>query len=81
MLTFLFLASKQGVDIVSYHDKATGHMEPSPSGKLWVSRVVLKPEIEYRGEAPSKELIDQLHHAAHGECFIANSVKSEITVE
>jgi organic hydroperoxide reductase OsmC/OhrA len=56
-------------------------MEPSPSGKLWVSRVVLKPEIEYRGEAPSKELIDHLHHAAHGECFIANSVKSEITVE
>ncbi len=81
MLTFLYLASKKGVDIVSYHDKATGHMEPSPSGKLWVSRVVLKPEIEYRGEAPSKELIDHLHHAAHEECFIANSVKSEITVE
>jgi len=81
MLTFLYLASKQGIDILSYHDRAVGYMEASTGGKLAVTRVTLKPEIAYRGEAPSKAEIDSLHHAAHEECFIANSVKTDIGVE
>ena len=28
-----------------------------------------------------REALEQLHHAAHEECFIANSVKTEVTVE
>ena len=81
MLSFLYVASKKGVDVASYHDRAVGYMEASAGGKLSVTRVVLKPEIAYRGEAPSKAVIDGLHHAAHEECFIANSVKTDIRVE
>jgi len=81
MLTFLYLASKQGIDILKYHDRAVGYMEASTGGKLAVTRVALKPEITYRGEAPPKAVIDSLHHAAHEECFIANSVKTDIRIE
>lgn len=81
MLSFLYVASKKGVDVASYRDRAVGYMEASAGGKLSVTRVVLKPEIAYRGEAPSKAVIDGLHHAAHEECFIANSVKTDIRVE
>ena len=81
MLTFLYLAAKRGIDILSYHDRAVGCMEASTGGRLAVTRVILKPEIAYRGDVPSKTTIDSLHHAAHEECFIANSVKTEIKIE
>jgi organic hydroperoxide reductase OsmC/OhrA len=80
MLTFLYLASKQGVDVVSYCDRAIGFMEASTRGRLAVTRVTLNPEIAYGGEVPAKDVIDRLHHAAHDECFIANSVKTVIEV-
>lgn len=81
MLTFLYLASRQGVDILSYHDRAVGYMDAATGGRLAVTRVILKPEIAYRGDAPSKATIDALHHAAHEECFIANSVRTNIKIE
>ena len=80
MLTFLHLASKQGVDILSYHDRAVGYMEATNGGRLAVVKVILKPEIAYRGDAPSKDAVEAIHHAAHEECFIANSVKTEIKI-
>ena len=80
MLTFLYLASKQGVDVVSYCDRAIGFMEASTIGRLAVTRVTLNPVIAYGGEVPAKAVIDGLHHAAHDECFIANSVKTVIEV-
>jgi organic hydroperoxide reductase OsmC/OhrA len=30
---------------------------------------------------PTREQIEQMHHQAHEECFIANSVKSEVRCE
>jgi organic hydroperoxide reductase OsmC/OhrA len=46
----------------------------------WVSRVTLAPHITYGDRQPTTEEVAHLHHAAHGECFIANSVKTEIVV-
>jgi organic hydroperoxide reductase OsmC/OhrA len=44
--------------------------------------VTLKPKITFSGEKkPTVEELDKMHHAAHENCFIANSVKTEITVE
>jgi organic hydroperoxide reductase OsmC/OhrA len=80
MLTFLYLASKQGIDILSYHDRAVGIMEASTGGKLAVTLVTLKPEITFIGEAPPKAVVDALHHDAHEECFIANSIKTEVRI-
>ncbi len=79
MLTFLSLAAPKQLVVESYTDNATGVME-KVDGKLVVSRVDLKPTVVYAGEKPSAALEAELHHAAHEQCFIANSVKTEIRV-
>lgn len=80
MLTFLYLASKSGIEVVSYHDEAMGVMTENERGVPWVSAVTLRPRIGYRGERPSRDEETRLHHKAHEECFVSNSVKTGITV-
>jgi organic hydroperoxide reductase OsmC/OhrA len=80
MLTFVWLASKQGFEIESYVDEAVGEMTKNERGALWVSVVNLHPQIVYRGERPTAGQEAHLHHEAHEQCFIANSVKTEIRV-
>jgi len=81
MLTFLYLASKSKFEVIAYEDQAAGVLTKNEKGHSWVSSVVLTPRITYRGErVPSAEELRQLHHEAHDQCFIANSVKTEITV-
>ena len=81
MLTFLFLASKKKVAVSSYIDDAVGIMTPNTAGKLWVSKVTLRPKIVFEGNVPTPEIVQTLHDRAHEECYIANSVRTEITVE
>jgi len=82
MLTFLYVAAKQGYVVDAYADEAVGAMTKNERGKMWVSKVTLAPAITFAGEKrPTPEQFDELHHLAHEECFIANSVKSEIVVQ
>lgn len=81
MLTFLYLAGRAGFEVLSYRDEATGTLTKEPGRTPWVSAVALHPRIVYReGLAPAPEMEAQLHERAHKQCFIANSVKSAITV-
>jgi organic hydroperoxide reductase OsmC/OhrA len=81
MLTYLYVASKAGFQIASYEDEAVGILSKNDRGVPWVSAVTLRPRIAYTGDRrPSEADEDTLHHAAHEQCFIANSVKTEITV-
>jgi organic hydroperoxide reductase OsmC/OhrA len=82
LLTFLYVAAKQGYVVDDYADEAVGEMTKNERGKLWVSKVMLSPAITFAGEKqPSPEQLEELHHLAHEECFIANSVKSEVVVQ
>ena len=82
MLTYLFVAMKAGFQVVSYEDEAVGTMTKNERGSFWVSSVVLNPRIVYSGEKrPTHEDESRLHHAAHDQCFISNSVKTEVTVQ
>ena len=82
MLTFLYVAAKQGFVVNEYADDAVGEMSKNERGKMWVSKVILAPAITFTGEKrPSPEQLDELHHLAHEECYIANSVKSEVVVQ
>jgi len=81
MLTFLSIAAKKRFVVDRYEDKALGVMTPNEKGKLFVSKVTLDPVIEFSGEKrPTPEQIADMHHLAHKECFIANSVLTEIVV-
>lgn len=82
MLWFLSLAAKAGFIVTEYEDAAVGVMATDENGRVWVSAVTLKPKIVYGGERlPSPADVAQLHHAAHESCFIANSVRTVITVQ
>jgi organic hydroperoxide reductase OsmC/OhrA len=82
MLSFLYLAGRQGFVVDEYRDEATGRMTRNANGKYWLSEVVLHPRILFSGDkTPDQPEIAALHHAAHEECYIANSVKTDVRVE
>ena len=82
MLWFLSIAAKRRFCVDRYADKAIGVMEKNPDGKLAMTVVTLKPAVSFSGErVPNREQIEKMHHEAHQECFIANSVKAEVRCE
>jgi organic hydroperoxide reductase OsmC/OhrA len=80
MLTFLAICSKKRILVNKYTDQAVGFMEKNARGKLAVTRVDLDPKIIFDGEPPGAAAIRKIHHLSHQECFIANSVNTEIRV-
>ena len=62
-------------------DPEVGTLAKHERGARWVSEVVLRPRITFGGRHPTAEELDHLHHEAHDQCFIANSVKSDVRVE
>jgi organic hydroperoxide reductase OsmC/OhrA len=82
MLSFLWVAAKNGFLLDSYEDNAVGEMTTSTDGKQWVSKITLDPQIEWSGETrPTADEIAEMHHEAHEVCYIANSIKSEVVVK
>ena len=82
MLTFLAVAARKRLTVEAYRDDAVGFMEKNEAGRLAVTRVVLRPVVSFAASTePSPEELERLHHLAHEHCFIANSVRTEITVE
>ena len=65
----------------SYRDEAVGVMTKNEKSVPWVSSITLHPQIAYSGEKlPAPEDEERLHHLAHEQCFIANSIKTAVTV-
>jgi organic hydroperoxide reductase OsmC/OhrA len=81
MLTFLHKAREAGYVVTAYRDEARGVMRKTAAGKIAVTRVTLRPEIAFAGPAPDAAALEALHHAAHEDCFIANSVTTEVVIE
>jgi organic hydroperoxide reductase OsmC/OhrA len=82
MLWFLDHAARAGFVVASYEDEAEGTLGRLERGKYAVTRVVLRPRIKFAGEKqPTRDDIDRLHEASHADCFIANSVITEVVVE
>ena len=81
MLTFLYLAAKTGFVVDSYKDSAVGTMAADSQGRKSVVTTALAPTIEFSGaKRPTDEIVQRLHHQAHEECYIANSVRTQISV-
>ncbi|MBA3677344.1 MAG: OsmC family protein [Sphingosinicella sp.] len=81
MLWFLSLAQGAGFDVAAYRDEAEGATGRDDRGKIGVTKILLRPRIDFAGRQPTTDELDRLHHEAHEKCFIANSLKSEISVE
>jgi len=82
MLWFLFVAARRGFVIDRYEDNPTGVLERNAERRFAMSLVTLRPKITFSGDKlPTAEELEQLHHKAHEECYIANSVKTEVRIE
>lgn len=82
MLFFLAIAAKSGFVVDEYTDEATGRMDKDAEGKTAMTHVVLRPNAKYSGDRiPDRAKIEKIHHRAHELCFIANSVKTEVTTD
>jgi organic hydroperoxide reductase OsmC/OhrA len=82
MLWFLDLARRGGWCIDDYRDDATGVMGRNPAGRMAMLRVTLHPQVRFTdGRTPPAAELAALHERAHDECFIANSVLTEVRVE
>ena len=78
LLSFLAVAARARIDVIAYDDDATGEM---PDGRYpWVERIVLRPRVVFRGDVTDERVLHLLE-LAHRECYIANSVKTAITLE
>lgn len=81
LLTFLAIAARKKLVVDSYEDRAVGRMDKNAAGKLAVTSVDLHPKVTF---APGVEVdaatLKKLHHDAHEQCFIANSVKTLVIV-
>jgi organic hydroperoxide reductase OsmC/OhrA len=78
-LTYLFLAAKNGIAVVSYSDDAEGWLEVL-DGKMRMSRVALRPHIVIdvgASETKARELVE----TAHRSCFIASSVSARVEID
>ena len=80
MLWFLDLARRAGLDVASYRDEARGIMGKL-EGRTAITHIVLRPRIAFEGNPPDDATLTRLHHEAHENCFIANSLRSEVVVE
>jgi organic hydroperoxide reductase OsmC/OhrA len=82
MLWFLSIAAKRQFVVESYRDEAVGVMAKNESGKLAMAVVTLHPEVRFTGHRrPARGDIEVMHHEAHEQCFIANSVRTEVRWE
>jgi organic hydroperoxide reductase OsmC/OhrA len=82
MLWFLSIAAKHGYCVQSYRDRAVGIMSTNSLGKLAVTSVTLNPHAEFTSEfVPTADVVHAMHEAAHEECYIARSVKTEVTTQ
>jgi organic hydroperoxide reductase OsmC/OhrA len=82
LLSFLAVAARARIDVVDYTDDASAEMSEPASGStpMWVERIVLRPRVVVRSDA-SEDRLRRLCDLAHRECFIAGSLRSEITIE
>lgn len=82
MLSLLAAAAKQGFVVSQYHDEAVGVLEVNAENRIAVTRILLQPQILFTGaDTPNDSQLAELLETASRNCFIANSIKTQVQVE
>lgn len=81
MLFFLAIADFQGYLVESYEDNPVGYLESNDKKGKEMTRIELSPRITFSGDkVPDEKTISRIHTNAHKNCFIRNSITTEVTV-
>lgn len=82
MLWFLSIAAARRYRVDRYFDSAVGVLEKNAEGRMAMTVVTLRPQVVFSGaRVPTREQVERMHHLAHDECYIANSVRTEVRCE
>jgi organic hydroperoxide reductase OsmC/OhrA len=82
MLFFLSFAAQRGLIVDAYRDDAVGVMDRNAAGKKALTLITLRPAIAFGGERqPGRAEIEAIHHDAHEQCYIANSIRADVVIE
>ena len=81
MLTFLSIAAKRGIKVLSYIDQPSGVVEKNADGRMAITRIVLRPRVVFDETDLDGPALRKLHDSAHRNCFVANSLTADIVVE
>lgn len=79
LLSFLAVAARARIDVVDYRDEAEGEM-PEDERPMRITRITLRPRITVRGDVDEGR-VRHLVDVGHRECFIANSLTTDVVVE
>jgi organic hydroperoxide reductase OsmC/OhrA len=79
LLSFLAVAARARIDVVAYEDDAEAVM-PGDDRPVRITRIVLRPRIGVAGEIDEARL-HKLVQLAHRECYIANSLTTDVVIE
>ena len=81
MLTFLSIAAKRGIKVLSYIEQPSGVVEKNADGRMAITRIVLRPRVVFDETDLDGPALRKLHDSAHRNCFVANSLTADIVVE
>ena len=82
MLSFLYIAAQRGFVVDEYQDDAVGELAKNAAGQTAMTVVTLRPALRFGGKRPpTRTEVEAMHHEAHEQCFIANSVKTDVRCE
>ena len=82
LLTFLTIAALRKLTVDHYEDEPLAELGKNSQGKMMVSRLTLRPLVVFSGATiPTTDVVLELHRKAKENCFIGNSLLSEMSVE
>ncbi len=81
MLTFLSIAAKRGLKVLSSIDQPSGTGEKNADGRMAITRIVLRPRVVFDDADMDGPALEKLHDSAHRNCFVANSLNSDVVIE
>lgn len=81
MLFFLAFAAKAGLTVDSYRDEPVAELGRDERGRTSLVTATLRPRAVFAGATPDAGVIAELHERSHRYCYIANSLRTEVTIE
>ena len=82
MLTFLSIAALRKLVVDRYEDEPVAELGKNEKGKIWVAQMILRPRVTFGGATiPDENTVWQLHRKAKENCFVGNSLLSQVMLE
>jgi len=79
LLSFLAIAARARVQVLEYDDHAEAEM-PEDDKPMRLTKITLRPRIVV-GPGVKEERVLKFTEMAHKQCYIANSLSTEVAVE